>query len=129
MKRSELLYNLDRARNYETGVIVAEPMDVWVLGPMALSPFGPGMSDMQRRRFVTAFYGHTAVLLLRSSMFDRPETQRWIISLRGPMSGQFVPVRLPDDEPLASLGRNFLRSYVKKEARAKGKTVTFAKRQ
>src|SRR5262249_38186697 len=51
MHRSQLLYNLDRAKEYETGVIVAEPLDVWVFGPMAVSPFGLGMSDTQRRLF------------------------------------------------------------------------------
>jgi hypothetical protein len=40
VKRGRVVYNLDRARDYRTVVILKRPSDVWLLGPMAVALWG-----------------------------------------------------------------------------------------
>lgn len=56
MKSDVLVYNLDRARKYQTGVIVSEPLEVWKFGPMALCPCtADSWSNLQIQSVLVAF--------------------------------------------------------------------------
>ncbi|MFO0822517.1 MAG: hypothetical protein U0792_05255 [Gemmataceae bacterium] len=127
MPRSELLYNLDQARKYSTGVIVEGVTDVWSFGPMAVGLFGKNMTDEQRRKFLATFRERTAVLLLDPEEFDTECTQEMIRQLRRAMPKSFAAVKLPDGSDPGSLDRSFLRAYVAEQAADQGVTVTYRK--
>jgi len=127
MKISRLLYNFDRAKAYETGVIVPEPLDVWAFGAMAVSPFGRPMSEAQRRLFLTVFYKRSAVLPLRTEEAGTAEMNETVRALTQGMSGQLAVVTLPRGKDAASLGRVVLREYVNEKARAQRVRVRYKK--
>lgn len=62
VETSKLVYNLDRAREYPTAVIVPETLDVWRFGAMAVSLMGT-CSERQTRRIASAFRGRNVVLV------------------------------------------------------------------
>jgi hypothetical protein len=128
MQRSQFLYNFDLAREYETGVIVVDPLDVWAFGPMAVSPFGVGMSEVQLRLFLVTFHRHSAILLLRPGDFGHEAAQQLIQDLVLGMSGQFTAIKLPSGKTFASMGCDAVRDYAVEEARRRGVRVQLRRR-
>lgn len=128
MDRRMLLYNLDNAREYNTGVIVEGPTDVWSFGPMAVCTFGATMTEFQKRKFMAVFRKRTAVLVYDPEEFEEPHTQRLIDYFKRRFgSGQFAAVKLPDGTDPGSLDRAFLRDFVAGEAEKQGVIVSWKK--
>jgi len=127
--RSRTLYNFDRARNWETGVIVEGPTDVWSFGPMSMCVFGNTMTEIQQQMFLTAFSHHTGVLLLDPEEFNKKSTQALAARMKLRMPNRFAVVKLPDKTDPGSLDRDFLWDYVKSEAAEQGVKVRFRKRR
>ena len=128
MPRRLLLYNWDRCKQWETGVIVEGPTDVVGFGPMACCTFGSTMTPWQVRKFLTAFRRRSAVLLYDPDACDLPATKRLIKMLRKRIANaQAALVRLPEGTDPGSLDRDFLRSFVRDEAKAQGVKVSWKK--
>jgi hypothetical protein len=126
MESSTLIYNLDRARQYETAVLVKGPADVWRLGPMALCPVTRKVSQDQVRKLLSVFRNATLVLLLGDNELVQPDVRRLVSEMRPKMSGRFAAIPLPKEE---SPSRLFLRKHVIKEAGKRGVRVCFDKRE
>lgn len=125
--RSKCLYNFDRMKEWETGVIVEGPTDAWRFGSMSGCVFGNTVTDLQWRRFAAAFRGRTGVLLLDPEEFGSKTTARLLDKAAQTMPGRFCAVRLPPGTDPGSLDRDFLKAYVKEQAAAQGVKVTYRK--
>jgi hypothetical protein len=127
MKKRLLLYNLDEARKYRTGVIVEGAGDVWGFGPMATATFGSNMSLWQRREFAATFRDGSAVLLYDPDLLKNERTrrsyQKLVDILKNKFRHGFAPVTLPAGTDPGSLDRGFLRAYVTQESKAQGVKV------
>ena len=80
MKRNQMLYNYDRARQYPFVVICEGPSDVWSFGPEAVALLGKSMSPQQAEMVSAGVSGNssgpqglanwkTAVILLDDDVF------------------------------------------------------------
>lgn len=127
MPRRLLLYNFDNAKQYQTGIIMEGPTDVWAMGPMGICTFGATMTPMQQRRFTTIFRKRSGVLLFDPEEFDDPATKRLADNLRAKMPTNLAVVKLPDGTDPGGLSREFLHDYVYEEAKAQGVKVSFKK--
>ncbi len=129
MPRRLLLYNLDRARQYPTGVIVEGVTDVWKFGPMAVASLGATMSGVQIEKFFAAFRRRgTAVLLYDPEAMETPGARKVIDALEMSMSQRYVAVKLPAGTDPGELDREFLRDYVAEEAERQKVKVSWKKR-
>lgn len=128
LRTSETVYNLDKARQYETGIIVATPADVWGFGAMALCPLGRHPSVCHRRLIRIAFRKHAAILALPEDLFDEPWARRLAGALARSLAGRFAAVKLPASLATGATARRALRDHVAKEARARGVRVRYARR-
>ncbi len=130
--RGVLVYNLANAANYETGVIMEGPTDVWSFGPMGVCTLGSSMNDIQVRRFVSHFKQHSAVLLydpdVREDRKKWPGIERLITKLHGCLPGRFAVVWLPKGRDPGSMDRKFMRAYVAQQARREGVKVSWKRR-
>lgn len=127
MRRNQLLYNSDRASQYETVVVVEGPTDVWSLGPMGVCTFGCSLSDRQRRILAVASRGKSVVLLYDREAFEEAGAKKAERTLAKMMPGRFASVRLPHGRDPGSLERDFLRDYVAAKAAKQGVTVSWRK--
>ena len=125
--RRMLIYNLDRARQYDTGVIVEGPTDVWAFGPMAVCTLGATMTQVQRAMFHAAFKNKKAVLLYDPDRKQDDSVAKVARALEEALPGSFAQVWLPDGTDPGGLGRGFLRSYVAQEADRAGLKVSWSK--
>jgi hypothetical protein len=129
MKKRLLLYNLDQAKKFPTGVIVEGCADVWAFGPQAVATFGASMSPHQRRSFSTVFGKGSGVLLYDPDVQDDPDKKasydRLVEDMRakGRFAKGFASVILPKGSDPGSLERKFLRNYVVTEAAKQGVKV------
>jgi hypothetical protein len=126
MAAAELVYNLDRARDYSMGVIVPEPFDVWRFGPMAMSMFGI-CSERQRRNLTSAFRNRTLALVTLKSEITATMAKRLAQQFRERMYDRFIVVRVPDHRIWRSAGRAELRTIVAKAAAEEGIEVRYRK--
>ncbi len=127
MPRRSLIYNLDQAAMYETGIIMEGPTDVWAMGAMGVCTFGSTMTMTQQRVFFTKFKYRTAVLLYDPEEFEKAGTQKLIKGFHKRMPGKFAALKLPKGTDPGSLGRGFLRDFVYEEAKAQGVIVSYRK--
>lgn len=130
MPRQSLIYNFDRAREYETGIVVEGPADTWAFGMMSMCTFGSTMTTWQRKRFLSIFRRRTGVLLYDPEAFDTRPVQELIAYLTRRMPGRFAAVKLPDDTDPGKFGRGgraFLRDYVHDKAKEQGVKVSYKK--
>lgn len=125
--RSRCIYNWDRVKQWETGIIVEGPMDVWRFGAMAGGIFGNTMTTVQRRRFAAAFRYRSGVLLLDPEEYDSAPTRKLLEYMQTKLQGRFCAVKLPVGTDPGSLGRDFLREFVREQATEQGVTVTYRK--
>lgn len=124
MHTSRLLYNLDNARRYETGILVREPLAVWAFGPMAVSLLGESVSAYQQELILSTFQRRSLVLLVHKDLVLPLTVQRLIPVLKQRMAG-FAVVQTPPDLPFGSQRRKLLRAHVVREARAQGVRVSY----
>jgi hypothetical protein len=129
MKKSRLLYNLDQARQYRTGVIVEGASDVWSVGPMAVCTFGCCMSSEQRKLFLVAFRKRTAVLLYDPEALEEAQVVKVIEDFKEVMPGRFAVVKLPDNYDPGDLSRESVRDEIAIQAEEQGVKVSFSKRK
>lgn len=129
MRTSELVYNLDAAREYRTPVIVQEPADVWAFGRMATCPLGETVSRKQVRILRTALHRKHAVLLLRSEGRDLGGTQHLREEMERALAPSLLVVEYGDDIPQGRAGRAALRELVLREAEKAGFQADFRKKE
>ena len=127
MRASAAVYNIDRARAYQTGIIVPTPIDVWRFGSMAVSPLGEVWSERQCRTIAAEFPDRCVVLLADAARLERPSTRRVIQFLSRRMSGRFAVVELADPRRRKAYDRGFLRDLVVEEAASQRVRVRFTK--
>lgn len=125
--RSRCLYNFDAMKEWETGIIVEGPTDVWRTGLMSGCIFGNSVTKLQQRKFVSVFRSRTSVLLLDPEEFESRTTRELVSALTAELPGRFCAVKLPDGTDPGGLDRSFLRGYIKQEAAARGVRVQFRK--
>ena len=126
--RRSILYNFANASQYETGVIVEGPSDVWGFGPMCCCTLGSTMTVDQRKLFHSAFRKHSAILLFDPDAWDKPGTQKIIEVFEGQFAKGFAAIKLPDGRDPGSMDREFARDFVAQEAKAQGVKVSWRKR-
>lgn len=129
-QKSRLLYNIDQAARYQTGVIVEGLGDVWNFGPMAVATLGASMSHMQIRMFQAAFRKGSGILLYDADILNstdprKQRTVKKIVSEMKGLAGGFAPVTLPDGFDPGSLEREYMREYVAEQAKAQGVDVNW----
>jgi hypothetical protein len=127
-QRGQLLYNIDKAVGYETGVIVEGPGDVWGFGPMACALFGSTMTQQQQRMFAARFADHSAVVLLDPEEMEEDSTQLLISNLRKQITGGVAAVTLPAGSDPGSSDRMFLREFIYHQAKEQGVRVSYRRR-
>lgn len=128
MPRRALIYNFDAAREWDTGIIMEGPTDVWAMGPMGVCTFGSTMTYMQQRIFRAVFRRRAAVLLYDPEEFEKESTRKLVRAFREKMPYTFAALKLPDGVDPGSLGtqgRDFLRDFVYYGAREEGVKVRF----
>jgi len=123
--KSRVIFNWDQMKQWATGIIVEGPTDVFRMGSMSGCIFGNSLSDIQRRMFAAAFRNRTGVLLLDPEEYDSKSTRATLDYFRMKMPKRFCAVKLPDGTDPGSLGREFLRAYVKEQAELQGVKVTY----
>lgn len=130
MPRSTLIYNFDVAKQYQTGIIMEGPIDVWAFGRMGMCTFGSTMTTWQRKRFLAIFRQRTGVLLYDPEAFEEKQTQDAIAYMTRRMPGRFAAIKLPEGSDPGKFGlegREFLRDYVHDKAKEQGVKVSYKK--
>jgi hypothetical protein len=127
MASAKLLYNSDRALQYQTVVFVKEPADVWTFGPMASCPASHRVTEDQKSRLIALFRKAAFVVLLTEKEFARPGVRQLFCSFQLIWPGRFAQVRLPRGDNSGLFTRAFLRDYVAKEAGKQGVRVCYEK--
>lgn len=127
MAAGELVYNLDMARNYPTGVIVTTPVEVWRFGSMALTPVGEHWTEEHGRAIATVFRRRSLVLLADAATPRQAPAERLIHHLRSAMGAEFRVVTLPVTARRDPLDRATLRRLVAEEAANQGLEVDYKK--
>jgi hypothetical protein len=128
MMNSRLVYNLDKARTYETAVVVPGPMQVWAIGLMGISALGGKFSEKFTRQIITAFRGRSVVVLMPRRQLADPRVQGLVEDLQTRMPCRVAVVATPRGIDAGSRGRKALREHVRLEADKQGVRVSFAKR-
>lgn len=75
MRKSRVLYNYDRAKQYPVGVIMEGVTDVWSVGGQGVNVFGSSARDAQRR-LIHAAWGDTGIVLLSDADVTETEDKR-----------------------------------------------------
>jgi hypothetical protein len=127
MKTSELVYNMDKAREYETPVLVLEPIDVWAFGLMAMIPLGDTLSDRQLSLLKSVLRKKDAVLLFRKKERDHPTVRRLRNHLEWGRDGRLLPVEYREDIPQGRAGRAAMRKLIAEEATKRGMEINYAR--
>ena len=124
--KSQVLYNLDIARNFSVGVIVEGAYDVYKFGPMACATFGTSLSERQVE-LLRYFFPPPKILVL---LFDadagivKPEHGQKLSpieaaenKLRPYFGHRLLTVKLPDGHDPGSMDRVSLRLLVEEAAK------------
>jgi hypothetical protein len=109
MKVSQLLYNLDTARQSPFGVVCEGPTDVWAFGPEAVALYGNKVSAAQARLIGSAWGQGTVIILLDG---DAPGPARAAHDALAGRVRQTVVVELPPDRDPGDFPRQELRQLV-----------------
>lgn len=126
--RSRCIYNFDNMKQWQTGVLVEGPTDVWRGGSMFGCIFGNSATEWQRRMLVSVFRQRSLVLCLDPEEYESAATRRtvdWFLQRLGPK--HFCAVKLPDGTDPGGLDREFLREYIRDEAAAQKVRVSYRK--
>lgn len=125
MPRRLVIYNLANAAEYETGVVVEGPTDVWGFGPMACCTLGATMTVQQQMRFISKFRHKSAVLLYDPEEYETDASKKLVTALAGRFEKGFCAVKLPKGKDPGSLERTFMRDYVADQAAKQGVKVSW----
>jgi len=132
MMRGHLLYGLDQAKRYQTGVLVEGPTSRLNFGPMAMASLGFPITNNQSRLVVPHFKDHSMVMLFDPDVLESPSMKRKYDQVYDELKDQFrhglAAVALPKPYDPADLDRYWVREYVRREAKAQGVKVRWEKR-
>ncbi len=92
MKKSEALYNFDRAKQSSVVVVVEGASDVWTVGPRAVALFGKVASTHQVQVLTSVWRGKAVVVLLDADAEE--QSQKLYAQLQG-SAQPLVRVQLP----------------------------------
>jgi DNA primase len=127
MSRADIVYNIDNASRYLTGVVVEGPTDVWSFGPMSMATIGFPPTQQQVRKIITAFRRKNLVFLFDPDITENPRTAELFEALkqtvRGTCARGVAFVQLPSPFDPGDLDREYLRPFVAAEARRQGVSV------
>lgn len=124
--RSRCIFNFDAMKQWQTGVIVEGPTDVFRFGAMAGCIFGNSATEFQRRRLLSVFRRRTLILLLDPEEFESESTQRLVRMMSKKLDrDRFAAVKLPEGTDPGSLEKDFVREYVRQEAARVGVKVIY----
>lgn len=137
MRKNELLYNYDRARQHEFVVICEGPSDVWAFGPEAVALFGKSLSSRQAELIAagapsgpswhrTGIRWRTAVIMLDEDAFEPDKSgtsavdkiQQRLSQISG-LSSRVV-IRLPKGTDPGDYDSDYLRAFVAARAAEQG---------
>lgn len=138
MDRSKLLYNLDNAKQYRTGIAMEGFGDVWSLGPMGVACFGSTMTHFQQKLFAAAFAKGSGVILFDADVktakdkqtktkLNKIEAMVADMRIKKVFRHGIALVWPPEGTDPGQLDRKFLRSYVADEAGKQGVKVDWRK--
>lgn len=127
MKTSDLWYNLDRARDYATGVIVRWPTDVWAFGLMALCPVGNSVTEMHQRVIRAVFRARAVVLFMAKEELAERGVRQLRSALERGVPDRVAVVERPGDRPPGAEARRLLRGCVLKQAKSQKVRVAYDK--
>lgn len=121
-------YNLDRARLYQTGVIVPTPLHVWAVGPMALCQPNALVREDAFRGTASAFTGHTLVVLVPPEDKSRVGVKKMIGYFSRRMPGRVAVAEVPAAVLAGKLDRKTLRKEIRRQAQAQGVEAVYERR-
>lgn len=121
-------YNLDRARRYQTGVIVPSPLHVWAVGPMAVCQPNALVRDDAFRGTGAAFAGHTLVVVVTPEDKNRVGVKKMIDYFSRRMPGRVAVAEVPAAVLAGKIDRKSLRKEIRRQARAQGVEVVYERR-
>jgi hypothetical protein len=127
MQTSTLLYNLDKAREYETCVVVREPINVWAFGRMAVCLLGGMISEKQEQLLKAVFRKKQVVLLLNEAHAESLTGHSLRTALRKCFPGNLLVVEHPANVAPGTEGRKVLRALVSQKAEDRGFAVSLKK--
>ena len=129
MNRSQIVYNIDTAAKYYTGVVVEGPMDVWSFGPMAMATLGFPPTELQMETIRAAFRYRSLVLLFDSDVMKnekmRAQFEKLWEGVKGKCKYGVARVQLPEPFDPADLDRDYLWEFVLAEAAKQGVEVAW----
>ena len=126
MKRGRIVYNLDKAKDYRTVVVMEGPADVWSFGQMGVAVWGSTPVAAQKHMLIKECSRGSCVLLMDPEvMKDTRKVEKARHGLEGVFSGGLAQVVLPEGSDPGSLDREWLREFVQAEAASQGVTVSY----
>ncbi len=117
MKRGRVLYNLDRAVQYNTIVIVEGPTDVWRVGPMGVAIWGNSITRVQGSLLAQKAKHASLVLMLDpDAMRNRELLNRNLRQIKRSFKRRIVQCMLPKGSDPGCCERDWLRDFMKSQA-------------
>jgi hypothetical protein len=117
LRKQQILYNGDRAKTYQVGVLVEGVTDAWRVGPRACALLGKSISVYQQQYLCGWFAGGWLVNLLDPDAMDNMEAIHKHFDPKT-FPGTYVVLRLPDGTDAGSTDRDEL--YALLNAKLKG---------
>lgn len=109
MRKTEVLYNYDRAKLHQAVCICEGPTDVWRVGPSAVALFGKNMSETQKQ-LIASTWGHGTVIVLLDG--DAGEAGQKVYDALGGLVQRRVLVKLPDGKDPGDCTREELQAAI-----------------
>ena len=129
MRRGEIVYNIDNAAKYLTGVVMEGPFDVWSFGPMGMATIGFPPTQQQMGKIVAAFRNKSLVLLFDSDIMEnerlRTQFETLWEQIKGTCHHGVARVQLPSPFDPGDLDRGYLRAFVRSEAGKQGVKISW----
>jgi hypothetical protein len=142
MPRKTIGYNLDRAVQHQTIVVVEGPADTWGFGPQSFALLSKTISPLlvaKLQHWIDRYWGHRAVIVVmldpdQDSVSARKGSPHHIEiaakvlrdNLRSELRDRVVPLYLPAGSDPGSLDRGFMRDVIQQAAEKAGHTVCFS---
>lgn len=131
-----LAYNIERAVQHQTVVIVEGPSDVWSFGPQSLGLLGKAMNPALLSDFVSRLRkygdGQVVVVLLdpapdeKAISKGRPHHIEVLVrQLQEVLYDRVFGVYLPEESDPGKLDRRFMRELIRAEAATRALSVSF----
>jgi DNA primase len=126
--KGNFVYNLDRSRDFDCGIVMEGPTDVFSLGDGGVCSLGSSLTGHQIRLLTGAYRkpDRPIILVYDPEAFEEKHVQDLLYNeelLAHP--GGFAPVILPAGTDPGSTPRKVLRNYIKEEAAKHGLKFDF----